>query len=198
MATFRISPRQLAGALRGADQHARRAVALGLMSAAQRGKKLLIEKTREKGIDYLGQFRNSFQVQKFPTSGEVRLYNDAPHAGIVELGARPHSVSAAGIEALTDWVLKKLLDDSFPKRPMKRSGPLTPWANAQHQAAGGVYDPRAEAKGIAYAIAAKFKREGQKGKYIFRDNLPELSRFVKEEVERILSKGPRGGRGGAG
>lgn len=195
MATFRLKPNQLARALRSTDAAARRAVDAGIMAAAQRGKKHLIEATRKKKVDYLGQYRNSFQVQKFP-SGEVRLLNDSPHAGIVELGARPHPTSKEGIEALTQWVLRKIIEEG-PKRPMKQSGPLTPWSDAKHAAAGGVYSIEDEARGIAYAIAAKFKREGQKGKHIFKDELPDLTRFLKEEVQRritaLASRGPRGG-----
>ena len=203
MATFVIKPSQLSGALRGAEAGARRAVDRGIMRAAQRGKRRLIQATNEKEIPYLGQFKNSFQVTR-QVNGTTVLLNDAPHAGIVELGARPHPVSEEGIQAITEWVKVKLAEELGPRRSPQqkagRAGPLTPWADSKFSAAGGIYDRDAEARRIAEAIARKIRRHGQRGRFVFKDELPLLTKYLAEEVKRSIAeeaaKGPRRPRGG--
>ena len=85
-----IKPSQLAGTLRAEVRFVRGAMRRGAGRAARRGKVLLIERANAAGKTYLGQFRNSFHVAD--GTNTVTLYNDAPHAGIIELGARPRVV----------------------------------------------------------------------------------------------------------
>lgn len=194
MATYRIEPDKLGRALINEGHKTAKAYRRGVTRAAHRGKVRLVAATKEKGVDYLGQFRNSFHVDERP-SGPV-LYNDAPHAGILELGARPHPVSKEGIDALTEWAKVKLME-SGPRRPAKKSVPLTAKADAAY--GKRVDDFEAEARSIAFAIARKIRREGQKGRFIFRDELPTLVRYVAEEVHRAIDqmkKGPGPDLGG--
>lgn len=186
MATYRIAPDKLAKALIGESEKTRKAVHRGVRRAARRGVVRLIAATKEKKVTYLGQFRNSFHVDDGPPT---RIYNDAPHAGIVELGARPHPVSREGIAALTEWAKKKLMG-SAPRHPGKKKFPLTRKADAAYSKRVSDFD--AEARSIAFAIARKIRREGQKGRFIFRDELPTLSRFVAEEIGRAIDQMPKG------
>lgn len=212
MATYRITPGQLPGALRGAARRSRSAVDRGVRRAAQKGKARLIQATNEKKIPYLGQYKNSFHIHtragKWQGGREAleagtlaRLYNDAPHAGIVELGARPHPVSEEGIQAIAEWVKKKGLLGEAPRRTgyarksgLKGSGPLTPMAAARYHEAADAYEQ--EARSIAEAIAWKIRRHGQKGRYVFRDEMPTLTRYVAEEVAAAIAEAakspPRG------
>jgi len=107
-----------------------------------RGKALL---TRRTPVD-TGQMKNSWQVK-----GDI-LLNDAPHAGVIEEGARPHKVSKEGIEAIARWAQRRL----------------------------GVSEE--EARGVAFGVARKLAKEGQKGHYIVRDAMDELRSFVVKEI----------------
>lgn len=195
MATYRIEPDKLGRQLIAEGEKTRKAYHRGVMRAAMRGKRLLVQKTKEADFQYLGQFRNSFQVENRP-SGPV-LYNDAPHAGIVELGARPHPVSEEGIQAIAEWVKRKLMAGEIReargalRRAERRKDPT---AASWRKATEANIEERALR--IANAIAWKIRRSGQVGRYIFRDNLPALSRFVAEEVHRAIDQMPKGPGGG--
>lgn len=107
--------------------------------------------------------------------------NTAPHAGIIERGARPHAVSREGIEAITQWVIRHahlFKDVARAKRRRKRDGGAT---------------LESEARSIAWAIAAKLKREGQKGHFIVENNLERLVVIVQECVMEALASASRGG-----
>ena len=70
-------------------------------AAALRGRNHLVSITP---VD-MGVMRAAWQVRD---GGDgVEIENDAPHAGIIERGARPHKVSQAGREALADWARRK-------------------------------------------------------------------------------------------
>lgn len=133
---------------------------------------------------------------------------DAPHAGIIELGARPHPVSREGVEAIARWVFlklhavqgpsKKTFDEksgkfrtTVPKDRRKqisvrREGPVRE-VNGKRKGPGSYKVGYDEASlQIAYAIAQKIKREGQKPKYVVKRHLPLASQYVAEECERLL------------
>lgn len=158
MSTHRISPSQLGPALRQAGTDARAAVGRGAVRAAHRGKLRLVVAAKEKGKVDLGQYINSFHVRKL-ADGTVVLYNDSPHAGIIELGARPHPVSLEGQEAIRGWVRRKL-----------------------------DVDDEKEVERITQAIVRKLERYGQKPTYVFKDELANLTRYLEEEVNRALKQ----------
>ena len=102
-----------------------------------------------------GQLKNSFRVRRV-NRNEIHLDNDAPYAGIIDLGARPHSVNKEGIEAIALWAKRKF----------------------------GLGDD--EAYEVANAVAWKLRKHGQKPTYLFRDAQPKLTRHVKRAVEHAL------------
>lgn len=128
-------------------------------AAAMRLRKHLVQRTDELKLVDTGLYKNSFKV-----SG-TSVTNEAPHAGIIELGARPHAVSMHGIQSLAGWVRRKL----------------------------GVKDEK-RALAIAYAIAEKIKKHGQKPHYVMRDSLPEAKKFFGEELARIMKKSMSGAK----
>lgn len=121
--------------------------------AAHRGRTLLVRKSP---VDR-GNFKNAWRVRTI--AGGAEIQNDAPYAGIIELGARPHPVSREGIEALTGWARRH-----FP----------------------GVDEK--EHKSIAFAIAAKLKKYGQKPTYLVRDSMDELRQYIGEAMEAEVKK----------
>lgn len=164
MPTFVLKADELAGLLKEQARALPQAARLGVRAGAMRGQAHMPKQTP---VD-MGQLRNSWRVgitQGFEGSAQAALYNDAPHAGIVERGARPHPVSSEGIEALTAWAQRKLgLDEKA-------------------------------ARGVAFAIAARLKERGQAPTYFTRGQMPELTRLAVNEVLRSIRKelerGPR-------
>ena len=89
------------------------------------------------------------------------IVNSAPHVGILELGARPHPVSAEGIAALTRWAQTQL--GLLPE----------------------------EARQAAHAIAWKIRKHGAKPAYFVRDSIPDLAQAMGRAINkqiRIYSK----------
>jgi hypothetical protein len=160
MAEIRLSARQLPAALRREAKRMPEIVQRAMTRAANRGVARLMHAVDEKGLTYQGQLKNSFHVERLPEGG-ARIYNDAPHAGIVELGARPHPVSQEGIEHIAEWARIKL----------------------------GL-EPE-EALRVANAIAWKLRSKGQEPKYLFRDEQGKLADFLREEVERLMNEPPK-------
>jgi hypothetical protein len=164
MATRAISAKDLPKALREEARKVKGAIRSSQRVAAQRGKAHLIAETDRKGITDRGQYKSSFQVRG--QGGEVVLENDSPIAGVIELGARPHPVSEEGREAIRAWVARKMLGINA--------------ADAEDNLDVGA---------ITRAIVEKIRRHGQDGRFVFRDALPTLNRFLREEVERRLKGG---------
>jgi hypothetical protein len=106
----------------------------------------------------MGQFKNSWRVLA-NIAGNVlaQIENDAPHAGIVELGARPHKVSAEGVQAIKEWVIAKI----------------------------GTYDTK-EVDSIAWGIMRNLEMYGQKGTFLVQKNLERFAKWTDKEVSRTL------------
>lgn len=156
-AAIKIDPKKLGSALRAEARFVGGVMKRGAVAAAHRGTAHLVSATQEAGKVYLSQFVNSFRVSQ--DARGVVLYNGAPHAGIIEEGARPHPVSQAGQEAIKRWAMRKLdLDEQ-------------------------------EAIRVARGIVAKLRTKGQKGTFLFRNAQPELTRFYAEEVKRLVRAG---------
>lgn len=107
--------------------------------------------------------------------GNVDVINDAPHAGIVERGARPHSVSEDGRMALRLWV-KRNLGAELRLNMREQFGKVRR------------LDFEAQIDAIVWGICHKLRREGQKPRWIVRDRMPLLERMLKIEVERRLAR----------
>lgn len=159
MAEIRISARQLPAALRREAKRMPDAVRRGMVRAANRGVMHLVAQTDEKGLTYQGQYKAGFHAER--TADGARIYNDAPHAGIIELGARPHPVSEEGIAHIAEWARIKL----------------------------GMQEE--EAMALARGLAWKLRAKGQEGKFVFRDAQDKLVEILREEVERILREPPK-------
>lgn len=148
---IQITAKDLSRDLKRRFRKARTSLNKAIRSSSRRGRTLLARRTP---VDQ-GVMKNAWRAAK---TGPAAIVNDAPHAGIVETGARRHKVNRAGIESLLEWAQRKL--GASPE----------------------------EAKGIAFAIASKLAKSGQKGKFIARDALPELRNFVQVAFERELKK----------
>ncbi len=156
-------------------------------AAAQKLKAYLVDEVDSLGITYQGIYRNSFVVKGNSVS------NTAPHAGIIELGARPHAVSEEGFQAIKEWVRVKLLGRPPESWTGLKKAAKDRIAGKTNNIGGlnallGVKTEDDEAEGIARAIVAKIRREGQKPRYVMRNALPKASEYFKQEFERVIAE----------
>jgi len=166
-----LTPKQLTARLKQDAERYPAALKHGLRRGAHRGRALLVH---ESPVD-TGQFKNAWKVRD--TSGigtNPQIHNDAPHAGIIERGARPHPVSQEGREAIRAWA-KRVLGAELKLNMRAQGGRVKK------------VDFEAQLDAIVWGICAKLKREGQVGKFIVEQNLEKLARFAREEVERVLA-----------
>jgi len=164
-AVVRTTPAKLRNLLQRRAKASEKAVRRAALSSAHRGKTMITGHTPGD----LGQLRLSWDVKKPLAMGRelAELVNDAPHAGSVEMGARPHPVSSEGIAALHAWV----------------------WRHRNYFDIGTKgRDAKKEALGIAYAIAKKIRVKGQKPTYFVRDKLPTFFRITAAEINREFAK----------
>lgn len=156
MGAVNIKPNDLAGALRREGERVRAALPAAAYAASMHFAAYLAEQIDERGITDRGILKNSIQAIK-NSDGSSTTVITAPHAGIVELGARPHAVSPEAREMIKEWAIRKLgLDE-------------------------------AEAERASWGIAHKIATEGQKPTYVVRDSMPAAARFFGEELVRILN-----------
>jgi hypothetical protein len=149
-----IKPGQVGETLRKKDADIQNIVRKACRGAAMKLRTYLMKRTDDLKITDRGTYKNSFAVHTTRTGASVT--NNAPHAGIVELGARPHKVSREGIDSIQGWVKRKL----------------------------GIKD-EAESRSIAWAIAKTIELEGQEPRYVMRDALPYARAFYNDELARL-------------
>lgn len=130
----------------------------GARLAAERSRALLVSKSP---VGVGAHFKNAWKV--IPgSSGQVlaHLDNDAPHAGLVERGARPHSVNEEGVAAIREWVRIKL----------------------------GV--PAGDVERATRSIVWHIRTHGMKASYLVRDSLGQQRQFLREEIADLLARNP--------
>lgn len=201
MPEYVLRPGDLAPAFRRLSGNLRKAVERGMISAAHRGRAILVRATPVN----TGQLKAAWLVVigGWLAGFIAEVVNDAPHAGVIEAGARPHAVSRAGVEAIRRWVMLKMF--GWMAAPMRRLAKREARATAtlsRHRAnrAASLRAARAigasqEAMGalnkevdrVVWGIVGKLKREGQKPTYFVRRSLPRLKRALKVEVEAAMA-----------
>lgn len=172
MATFKVDGARMGGIYRAHRTQLPKAVRAGLREGAEHGRTILKTKTP---VD-LGIMRNAWVVKDQPYGAS--LDNTAPHAGIIEAGARPHPVSAEGQKAILDWIVR---NRKVARRELEEGEDAVRLQGELHR--------------ILNAILWKIRTKGQAGKFIVRNNIPLLSklaeRAVKDAVRRELEEPPR-------
>jgi hypothetical protein len=187
---IRIGIDQLPDALRRGEEQFARALSRGLRLGAERGRTIMVKRTPTD----LGQLRASWKVKA--TALVAELINDAPHAGIVELGARPHKVSAEGWQAIYEWVRRH--PELYGRTRMRRRVSAT---LAQQTAIGPFAGIDPEITGITWAIVKKINKHGQKPTFFVMKAMDDLRAALIGEVETQLARAtarqvtrPKGGQ----
>lgn len=100
--------------------------------------------------------------QVLPDGGIGVVGTAQPHVVYVELGTKPHKVSAAGVQAIEDWVRTKL-------KP-----------------------PEKEVRGVAYVIARKIRQKGTQPVGMFSKTWaaqrPQVERIFAAARDRIVAR----------
>jgi hypothetical protein len=190
-AVIRTTPQQLARRLKSRHKATLKGIARGALRGAQRGRTLLVRATPTDQ----GQLKVGWTVHpgdRSLLSGKrtmksrlfggrlADLRNRAPHAGVVERGARPHYVSEEGKQALAAWAMRNM-----GLRSLVYSGPVKRGTGGRRRLNRDMRE--AAAREIAEAIAWKIAHEGQKPTYFVKSRLDELYRLTEAEVEKAIS-----------
>lgn len=152
---IKITSDKLAAALSGERKRVRACIPKASLAAAHRLRARVIDEIDKRKITDRGILKNGCRVKA--SRDGASLIGDAPHTGIVELGARPHPVSKEGRDAIAGWCVRKL----------------------------GMEEK--DAARMAWFISKKIAEVGQKPTYVFRDCVPDGLRFFGEEMVRILN-----------
>ena len=180
----------LGDALEQGEERIRNAITYGAIAGAHRGRAYIVPITPSD----LGQLRASWKVKEHPTAiaGSAtlaELINDAPHIAVVELGARPHKVSAEGWAAIYEWVRRHYRNAGGVGGQfrlggtgrMKRAAPPPgPFRGA---------DP--DVTSITWAIVQKIKKEGQRATLFVRNAIPQLTEIMAYELNRAIAQAQR-------
>jgi len=104
-----------------------------------------------------GLYAQSWAVQRL--ENEVQIGNSAPHAAVIEFGARPFTPP---LKPLLDWAKRVLKDPSQPPRYSDRV-----WSLAKY-------------------TQEKIKREGMKPRHVLQNAMEEILKNVRSEIEAVL------------
>ena len=133
-----------------------------------------------------GQYAASTRTEISPTGGMV--YNNAPHAAIIEYGARPHW---APLEPLFAWAYRKF---RVSLRDAHRSIRMAPRRNGEKLTDAGTYRAH-EALRIAKLIQFKIAHHGVAPRHVFARATDDMKLSMARALKR-LRRHPafRGGR----
>jgi len=207
MSTVRVNLKQLGASLLKHEGIRQEAMRRGMAAGADRGVALLVRKS--KSVVYLGEFQNSWHVPMRRDRNTVTVRNDAPHAGIIEAGARAHGVNGAGRLALREWVLRVIAPSpqigpltadragqyAFQNKAARRNAlrglrfgfdPATGGVKAGKKARANIDAVIAAADAIVMSICRNIKANGVKPHWIVKGNLDTLAAYSRAEVAREI------------
>jgi hypothetical protein len=166
--------------------------------AAQRGRSYLVKRTP---VDQ-GQLKASWKTQVTATGegGDIAasIINGAPHAAIVEEGARPHPVSNEGFYAIFLWAKRHGVVGA--RRKFQRGGRTRIQGPQQVRIIRGFAftDADVPTAELALGICRKIQKHGQEATYFVRDSMPALHEMATKELAKAMQKAmtPRRKKGG--
>lgn len=168
----------------------RSAIVKGARSGANAGKAILVKRSPKD----TGQLKAAWRVSRGEGMDLAQIYNDAPHAGVVEAGARPHPVSAEGRKAINEWVRRHFGFVGSKKRGTRRAvGRNQVTVGGKVRMRSSTMEQYRELDKIADAIVHKLETKGQKPTYFVRNSVEDIRAVMMAEVGRFLQnvKAPR-------
>lgn len=181
----------------------RKAVIKGIRSGAHAGRAILVKRSPKD----TGQLKASWRVSVGEGMEIAQIFNDAPHAGIVEHGARPHPVSEEGRKAIREWVIRHFGFVGTKKRGTRRlvgKNQVTVGGKVRgigsRVASQRNADMNADVDRVVDGIIHKLETKGQKPTYFVRNSREDLRAVMIAEIGRFAEKAssdasmPKGGR----
>ena len=180
---IQLTPEQVAGKVRENTAKARKAIHKGQHRAAERARTFLVRATPK--VD-TGQLKASWRVHR---GARIQLVNHAPHAGIIEGGARPHKVSMEGFYAIFRWAKRHGAGASA-------SGMKAIYRQDVTYINGMPFAPEdVPAARLAMGIVRKLAKEGQKPTWYVKNSMKTIQAMTAQEVAKALKRavGSKGG-----
>lgn len=185
--TIRVGLDKLPEALDLNERTVRRAIAVGALAGAHRGRAIMVRATPTDQ----GQMRASWKVTpgaaEFTGFSEnlAQLINDAPHIAVVELGARPHKVSPEGWAAIYEWVRRHLRSATGGVYTLGGAGSMR---KRKNRAIGPFKGDDPVVSSITNAIVWKIRKHGQKATLFVRNNVDALRDVMGYELNREIGR----------
>lgn len=184
---IKTTPEELPGLLHSHHASLRAGIVEGTTAGAHRARGLLARKTPKD----TGMAKAAWKVTSgIPSLGILaELHNDAPYVGILEKGARPHSVNKEGWAAIYRWVLRKGLAGKRVRESQRKTKNIRTLGQA-FNSIGRIEHNRArerQAAAITWAIVGKIRKEGQRPTYFVRDAMPKVRSYMRSEVRKRLN-----------
>ena len=167
--SIQIKPSEVGAVLAAIARRVPVHVERGLRVAAERGMTHLRERSP---VGVAGAYRAAWTVQRELHGWAIE--NDAPYAGIIERGARPHKVSEEGWNSIYLWVLRVLKGGLVDKQKERKDRGLKRKTQAELAAE------------ITWAIVKKIEKHGQRPRWLVRDSMPRLTQWMALEIDRQI------------
>lgn len=188
MTEIRVSSANFAAVFR-ANERARNKRSQGaILEAAIEGAETVVVPAAIAAAKDTGRLAASIEARRI--DGTPTILADAPYAGVIEGGSRPHFPP---LQPLIDWVRRHAEKFEIEKPKGRRPGiGVARTARAQRRkegllAAHDEFEKKIEA--IARAIQHKIGEQGSPPHWFMRNSLPKLNAILKTNVERALRGG---------
>lgn len=179
MPTIDVDPSRLAAVFGRKERARANAVRDSMLEAALLGAEIVAEAVpHDQGI-----LRSSVHAIRTGTGAEVVA--DAPHAGVIEGGSRPH---LPPLQPLIDWVIRhaNLFDLNRRRLRPLAMGPVR--TARQQRTRDAAIAESAAAVGIAEAIQHKIALKGSEPTWFMKNSLPKMARALKAIVAEALKR----------
>jgi hypothetical protein len=192
MTTYTIDSKSYAKLFRSVESKRQDDVHSAVREAAMLGTEAVVVPAIKASVHrYTGALIASAHTVKTPGGGaEIRV--DAPHAGVIEGGARPHMPP---LQPLLDWVRVNLafFDLKAPKQGRVMIGPVRTAAQQLRRDFSALRQNLFEqaVNDIANAIRWKIYKHGSPPHWFMRNSLPKLREILKATVEKRMAGGAR-------
>jgi hypothetical protein len=124
-----------------------------------------------------GAIKASVHVER--DGDTVRITLDAPHAGVLELGSRPHTPP---LEPLIAWVKRHRASFGIEGKGTTRNKDT------------GRFEASPAVVAAARAIQRKIAREGTRPRYFVKHSLPAITAQLGVELARARAEGGKGSK----
>lgn len=123
-------------------------------------------------------------IHAIRTEGGAEVVVDAPHAGVIEGGSRPHMPP---LQPLIDWVIRHAGKFALNRKHLRTKVGIGPARSMREQRARDkVIKTQAEAISVARAIQHHIALKGSPPRWYMKNSLPAMRRGLASIVARAV------------